>query len=145
MYPIPAVAAATRGRRGSTADFCTSDSLPKKYRNLDSMRVDFRIVSVGFSWMIFPLFSTDPEVRGSPEEYQCTPFVFQSFEEYRILNLITSVLETRQDAALKSFFRAVDSAVQIAEGRRRRLAESLEFLPLEIFVALPPGFPHVAM
>ena len=48
----------------------------------------------------------------------------------------SSAPETRQDAALNSFFRAVDSAEEIAEGRRRRLAESLEFLPLENFMVL---------
>ena len=34
---------------------------------------------------------------------------------------MTSVLETQQDVALHSFFRAVDSAEEAAEGRRRRL------------------------
>ena len=49
---------------------------------------------------------------------------------------MTSVLETQQDAAINSFFRAVDSAKEVAEGRRRRLAESLQSLPLEIFMSL---------
>eukprot|EP00450_Noctiluca_scintillans_P002292 CAMPEP_0194500946 /NCGR_PEP_ID=MMETSP0253-20130528/20361_1 /TAXON_ID=2966 /ORGANISM="Noctiluca scintillans" /LENGTH=41 /DNA_ID= /DNA_START= /DNA_END= /DNA_ORIENTATION= len=40
---------------------------------------------------------------------------------------MTSLLQMQQDAALNSFIRAVDSVEEVAEGRRRRLAESLEF------------------
>ena len=50
--------------------------------------------------------------------------------------MMTTVLETQQDGALNLFFRAVNSAEGVAEGRRRRLAESLESLPIEICMAL---------
>ena len=48
--------------------------------------------------------------------------------------VMTSVLETQQDAAFNSFFRAADSSEEVAEGRRRRFAQTLEFFPLEIFM-----------
>jgi len=46
------------------------------------------------------------------------------------------MLEHRQDAALSTFVRDVAHAEEVAEGRRRRLAESWEFLPREVFMAL---------
>ena len=45
---------------------------------------------------------------------------------------MTTVLETQQDGVLNLFFRAVDGAEEVAEG----LAESLESLPVEIFMEL---------
>ena len=58
------------------------------------------------------------------------------FHKERDKIVMTTVLETQQDGALNLFFRAVDSAEGVAEGRRRRLAESLESLPIEICMAL---------
>ena len=46
------------------------------------------------------------------------------------------MLEHRQDAALSTFVRDVAHAEEVAECRRRRLAESWEFLPREVFMAL---------
>ena len=46
------------------------------------------------------------------------------------------MLEHHQDAVLSMFVRDVAHAEEVAEGRRRRLAESWEFLPCEVFMAL---------
>ena len=46
------------------------------------------------------------------------------------------MLEHRQVAALYMFVRVVAPAEGVAEVRRRRLAESWEFLPCEVFMAL---------
>ena len=49
---------------------------------------------------------------------------------------MTSLLEHCQDAVLSTFVRDVAHVEEVAEGRRRRLAESWEFLPREVFMAL---------
>ena len=46
------------------------------------------------------------------------------------------MLEHCQDAVLSTFVRDVAHVEEVAEGRRRRLAESWEFLPREVFMAV---------